>query len=228
MEIETFGRRFKIPDDEHIKHTFLDHEPVLQRWCEGIKPGDVVVDVGACYGSYTLPALAAGAYAIAYEPVPQSAKILSDIVEMNGWSDMCAVRELALWDGTEYPELLREQVFGMHYPSKVLNLTRLDDDMGPLGIHHSQIKRMKLDVEGAEYGVMMGAHNVLIRSRPYLIIEDHESVSKDPNDEVSRYPERIKSRWCITKLLDALGYKIENVPWDVSRNYIVATPPEHV
>jgi FkbM family methyltransferase len=252
VEFTTFGRTFKAVDPTSIgfRHTiaeFEDHEPVLQRWCDGIQPGDVVIDAGAQFGSYTLPALAAGALVIAYEPSDDGFEILSLNLQENvhnaiAWEPPsgadtrrfwrgtsietpCAIlRKACLWDDTPYPAELGRQVFGQHYPSVGEPKTvRLDDDLRQLGV--KRVDHIKLDVEGVELGVLYGAERTLYDHRPRLIVEDHEGVSQDPNDEVSRYPERIESGKRMRELLQGLGYQIEIVPWDVSRSYWVAEHP---
>jgi FkbM family methyltransferase len=224
IEKTVFGTKFIVVEPASIgfpKHTtgeFDDHEPVLERWISGIRSGDVVVDAGAQFGSYTMPALARGATVIAFEPMDDAQKILQANVDANGWSSSFCLKTTCLWDGSEYPEELSRQVFGHHYPASKLETSRLDD----LGIGTMPGKlHIKLDIEGAEFGALNGARNILETYHPRLIIEDHEGVSPDPNDEISRYPERIHSRAKMRALLEPLGYKIEVVPWDVSRGYWV-------
>jgi hypothetical protein len=99
----------------------------------------------------------------------------------------------------------------------------LDDDLAALDI--ARVDWLKSDVEGAELGLLLGAQKTLQRHRPRLIIEDHESVSSDQDDAVSRYPESVQSRARITAMLEGLGYRIERVLHDVSRWYFVAEVP---
>jgi tRNA A58 N-methylase Trm61 len=73
IEIEKHGLHFRVidPSSVSIKHysptIWTEEEPCFEAWCKGIRPGDVVIDAGAAFGNYTLPALAAGARVIAYE-----------------------------------------------------------------------------------------------------------------------------------------------------------------
>lgn len=226
---EVFGLSFEVVEPasigfpQHTTQTFDDHEPVIERWCRGIKPGQLVVDAGACFGSYTLTALAAGAFVVAYEPFDDGFAILTANVWANGWQDRCLIRKEGLWKhGEPYPLELARQVFGHHYPAKDLAMVALDDEVTSLGLR--SVDWIKIDTEGTELGILEGAAGCLKTFRPTLIIEDHESVSTDANDEVSRYPERIQSGRRMRELLESLDYAIDVVPWDVSRHYWVCAP----
>ncbi len=230
VDVERYGLRFKVVEPASVGlphldlHDFLDdQEPVLERWCAGLRPGDVVVDAGAKFGSYTMPALAAGALVIAYEPCDDGPAMLKANAEANGWSDRLVVRKLALWDGTEYPVALARQVFGSgDFRAASFEHVRLDDDIRAEGLP-KRVDHIKLDVEGAELGVLRGAGGTLYDYRPRLVIECHEGVSKDPADEVSRYPERTEVDRHMREMLDGLGYRIDVFPWDVSRRYWVCS-----
>jgi FkbM family methyltransferase len=226
IDVETFGARYRVvePSDigypQHSTHTFHDYEPVLERFVRDVQAGDVVIDAGACFGSYTLPALAKGARVIAYEPFRDALEILNANVSANGWADRCIVRPFALFDGTPYPEALLGDVFGKHYPTRGVASLSLDADLATLDVE--RVDWIKLDIEGAELGALIGARKTLERHHPRLIIEDHEGVSPDPNCMVSRYPETVNSRARIHAMLRELDYTFEVVRFDVSRFYIAA------
>jgi FkbM family methyltransferase len=220
-----FGSRFKVvvPASmgypQHTTAEFDEHEPIMEAWVSGIGKGDLVIDGGASFGNYTLTALERGASVLAYEPYHEHAEILRANVKANGWGNRCWVREVGLWNGTPYPEGILKQL-GCPLDMRTV---RLDDEMGT-GLL-SDAAHLKLDIEGTELGALQGGLSFLRTRRPRIFIEDHESVSSDPNCEVSRYPERIQSRKGMRAILDPLGYTIEDVPWDVSRHYWVCTQP---
>jgi FkbM family methyltransferase len=227
VDAEIFGARFKIVEPasiglpRHSTDEFRDHEPVMDRWVLGIESGDLVIDGGASFGNYTLPALARGARAVCYEPYHEHAAILRANIDANGWARHAVVREVGLWDGTPYPEgILRQMQMRLDMPT-----VRLDDesavDLDPMG----GLVHLKLDIEGTELGALLGAQRFLAAHHPRIIIEDHEGVSPSPECEISRYPERIESGRRMRELLVGLGYRIEVVPWDVSRKYWVCEHP---
>ncbi|MES2712176.1 MAG: FkbM family methyltransferase, partial [Pseudomonadota bacterium] len=63
------------------------------------------------------------------------------------------------------------------------------DSMGLTDLTH-----VKLDCEGAEYEVLRGARETLVRCRPFLTIEIEER-------------HRVGSTWAVPAFLDALGYE---------------------
>jgi FkbM family methyltransferase len=231
-EFDKFGRKFRAVEPasiglpKHTLHTFRDDEPTLERWCRSIKEGDYVVDAGAHSGSYALPALVAGAYVLAFEPSDEGFKILRENFVVNGGAFIVDqwVRKEALWDGTEYPKELAAQVFAdEHYPASELKTVRLDDDYPWWS---EGLDWVKLDVEGAELGAVRGMLRLLERWKPTLLIELHQGVSDDPNDQVSRYPETVDSNREISMLLRGLGYAApELVLHDVSRWYAWCAHP---
>lgn len=224
-DVETFGARFRVVDpasiglERHTTATFDDHEPVFEPFVRAIRAGEVFVDVGACFGSYTMPALAKGATAIAYEPFDDGFAILTANVESNGWQSRCRVHKVALFDGTPYPAELASDIFGAHYPAEELRTTTLDEDLDE-GVC---VDWMKLDVEGAELGVLVGAKRTIARCLPNFVIEDHDGI--DPGKPVSDYPASVRSSERIHEMLRGLGYEIAIHRWDVSRKFIWARHP---
>lgn len=205
----------------HSTVCFDEHEPILAE-LEKIQPGDLFIDIGAQFGSYALPALAMGARVIAFEPTDYASESLKASIEKNGWSDRGIVARAALYNGTEYPKALHDEVFGTHYPSDGHSETTLDDALEFLD-DETAVRWIKIDVEGAELGVLEGARTTLDRWHPTLLIEDHDGINKGNACVVSDYPESIDSSRRIHTMLAELGYAIAVVPFDVSRKYIVAT-----
>lgn len=61
-----------------------------------IEPGDVVVDIGANIGAFTILAASRGARVYAFEPNPEAFSILERNIRENGFSDRVDARELAI------------------------------------------------------------------------------------------------------------------------------------
>lgn len=228
IEVREFqGKKFNVvvPSSiglgKHTLWTFDDHEPVLDR-ISILKPGDLFVDIGAAFGSYTMPALALGARVVAFEPSDDGWDILNANIDVNeGFRERATLSRLAVFDGGPLPEMLAREVFCDHYPSaRSPNTTKLDEFLPPLEL--GAVRVMKLDVEGAELGVLQGAVQTLKRDRPYLVIEDHDGVNPNPSCLVSEYPKSINSSQRIQELLKGLGYELEVVRWAHDRRYILA------
>lgn len=166
--------------------SFEDESDVRDRaW--HIEPGDVILDVGAAYGSYALTALACGAkYAFAWSPQgppdgTSEADMLRRSLELNGWLDRCTIFRQGCFDRRGWVNALTQE-FAADKPAAmtgdVIEVTPVDGFLA----HHSQCEKfgptprrvwMKLDVEGAEIEVLKGAARTIAAYRPRILVENH-------------------------------------------------------
>ncbi len=138
-----------------------------------VREGDVVIDAGASYGAYTLPALKAGAaHVYAFEPERTVRVDLQRNVSLNEWRDRFTAVGHGLWDGNG---LVNFYDYAPHWPKGTISgkfsMVRLDDwaTKEELG----RLDWLKLDGEGAEERAIRGGLLTLERFRPRLIIECH-------------------------------------------------------
>jgi FkbM family methyltransferase len=206
----------------HTLATFDDHEPPFIKNWPLIRPDERVIDAGPCFGSYTLTAIAMGASVLAYDPFDEGCAILSANIEVNpGFTERFTLVKKALFDGGPYPTALGFEVWTQHYPSKEkVQLTTIDEDLAARP--DQVIDWLKLDVEGAELGVLVGADKMILRDRPTLIVEDHDNIS---NNMVSNYPRSIDSSVRIQRMMKKWGYDVEVQPHEFGRRYIVGIHP---
>ena len=81
--------------------TFDDEEQVRTHYYYPyIKAGDVVFDIGASFGSYTLPALALGATVFAFSPEHEYS-LISRNIDLNGFQEY-AIYPYGLYSRTGY------------------------------------------------------------------------------------------------------------------------------
>lgn len=155
-----------------------DEESIRSYW--KIKPGNIVVDVGACIGSWTLPALEMGAnHVYCFEPSKEFISVLNRNIEARGWRDRVTIIDKALWHKEEKRVLyeLDQSIIsnfrGLHYPDEyIVDCIKLDSY--PL----EGLDWMKIDIEGAELAVLIGAKETLLRFEPNIIVEIHENLIK--------------------------------------------------
>lgn len=148
-----------------------------------VKPEDVVVDIGANIGYFTLMMaglVGAGGQVHAFEPVPSSWQRLSDAVDTNRLRNVF-VNKLAVGrdDGTLplYPNadvdasLRMASAFagGSGKPITV-GLTRLDSYLSQRNI--PRVDFVKIDIEGAEFDALLGMKELLARRQVRAILSE--------------------------------------------------------
>lgn len=147
-------------------------ELALFRRC--INPGDVVVDVGAHIGLYTLEAARAtggGGTVHAFEPSSENYALLSSNVEGNGYRNV-VLHQLAVSDRADTAHLsLSRDNTGDHTlvrqggAGEVVTTTTLDVVFaGPVDV-------LKMDIQGSEPAALRGAAATLERSDLVLFLE---------------------------------------------------------
>src|SRR6185503_10333579 len=175
--------------------TLFEKEPITIQWIAELAPGEVLVDVGANVGMYSLwAAKTRGARVYAFEPEAQNYALLNRNIALNRVGDQVKAYCLALSDRAGYSELhlsnlqiggschsLGERVDFKHEPmtpafSQGCIAARLDDL-----VHEGVVltpSRIKIDVDGFEPQVIAGARRVLgdprVRS---LLIEINQNVA---------------------------------------------------
>jgi FkbM family methyltransferase len=145
-----------------------------------LQTSDVFVDVGANLGYYTLMACQQGKPVVAFEPQAQNLRCLYSNLIANDWQNVVEVFPLAL---AATPGILT--LYGASGPSASLvkdwagyssrfqqpvAVSTLDHILG--GRFADRRLLIKIDVEGAEYGVLRGAVATLSRMpRPAWLVE---------------------------------------------------------
>lgn len=181
------GTEYIIECEEHpgYQHpswfSFDDEKDVRARdW--RIRPGDVVLDVGAAYGSYTLTALVSGAaFVYSWSPQgpegqPSEAEYLRRSLAANEWQTRCVVIEGGCYDRSGWlnastQEFSEEKPEGDKMNNDVIRVDKLDDFFASSGMEHCEW--MKLDVEGAEVEVLKGAEKLIRALKPTILVENH-------------------------------------------------------
>jgi|GEM_PF-727921 len=182
------------------------------------RPNDVVIDVGANIGYFTIYAsrkVGKDGLVIALEPMDEAYDCLMKNLRLNRISNVKAFK-LALWSSETTLKLYRTKGYFTSAISKVdvfknlihqkkLNLikkyeiktVKLDDLIKNINL--SKVDWIKIDVDGSEYEVILGSMNTLKRFKPKLIIEIHD--------------QKVGNK--ILKILKDLGYEASLVKiWD--------------
>ena len=150
---------------------------------ECLGPGDTFLDIGANHGSYAVrlsSRVGPPGRVLAFEPQPRLAHLVRASFEANGFSQSevieCACgdtpRDLAFYAPAEHSgtgTVFREFLGADAFTTLTVRQRRLDDVMGEYPV--TGRVAVKLDVEGAEVGVLRGGRAFLRVHRPPLLLE---------------------------------------------------------
>ena len=149
------------------------------------RPGTTYIDVGAHVGSYAmLGALAVGptGRVLAFEPDEANRSRLERHVRLNNLPQV-EVFDHGLGDESGSISMVRPVATnsGMtrvaragESPDFSMQMKRLDDVLDPLP--GSRVSVMKIDVEGAEIGVVRGASRLIRSDQPFIVFEENDPV----------------------------------------------------
>lgn len=180
-------------DSDHASWwTFDDEQELRDRWWH-VQPGQTVLDVGAAFGSYALPALALGARVVCFSPADFDTELLElNLAQNPDLAKRCMIVRDGLYsrDGYFNPDhcifLDKAAVDAATGPdpcAQWLRVRSLDSFLAERpGI--SRVDWMKIDVEGAELEVLRGAEQCLRTDRPSILVENHEFQKRGIEVEV--------------------------------------------
>ena len=190
------GARMSADLTEHVQrwiYFFGVYEESTVRWFrQRLRPGMVVLDIGAHVGQYSLIAAAAvgpSGRVHSFEPNPVSYRRLCANLEMNGFvyatahqlavSDARGEAALFVPDHDNLGEATLQDNSGRGNRVMVDCVT-IDQwaQTADLGTP-ARIDLMKIDVQGLEGKVLKGAQEVLTRFRPVIICEFEERFLRD-------------------------------------------------
>ena len=144
--------------------------------------GDMVVDLGAHVGLFSVYAASRGAMVMAYEPDPDNLEVFRVNVASNGLVRRISIVPCAVWkeDGTKEMYFPRNKGNNSFFPfgttgRKVqvpcVSLTKILDAIP------GEISVLKVDIEGAEYDVLDGADLSKVRQ---ICLEYHTHSNLGP------------------------------------------------
>lgn len=140
-------------------------------------PNDVFYDIGAYAGFYTLIACKKGAKAYAFEPDANNVKLLQDHIRVNKCRAITFNFAVSDKDGIE--RFHTHESPTSRYLSddgeeeiKCRSIDSLVQDMDPPTV-------IKIDVEGAQRKILIGARETIRKYKPVFILEAEEKDFKD-------------------------------------------------
>ncbi len=173
--------------------SFDDEQEVRDRWWHPAA-GETVLDIGAAFGSYALPALVAGARVVCFSPADFDTELLRFNLSVNPTlAKRCLVLRDGLYsaDGFFDPDHCKfnpfaEAEMGHFFAAPWLRVRALDALLRDRpGIE--AVRWMKLDVEGAELEVLKGARLTIEQDQPNILVENHEFQIPGIGEQVKQH-----------------------------------------
>lgn len=189
----------------------------LRKYCELVRPGDTVVDIGANIGAHTLPlALLVGdtGRVLACEPTRYAyAKLRANIAANPPLAARITAHQIML--SSRVADRLPDAIYSSWPMASAGDLHELHQGrlmstggaavstLDELVNSHrlSQIALIKLDVDGHEYEVLRGGLDTLRRLKPTLLVELAPYVHKDHQE---RFDDMLSLLW-------EAGYRLSDV-----------------
>jgi FkbM family methyltransferase len=148
--------------------------------------GDVFIDVGANIGYYSILAariVGKQGQVIALEPVPNTVKVLNLNIKLNNLKNIKIIPEAAWSNSARLKLYVPEGCYGWASPIKRPGSKSLTVHAVPLDDVSEKIpaiKLLKIDVEGSEYHVIMGAQETLNKTENVVmeVSENSEIVQQ--------------------------------------------------
>ena len=212
-------------DDFHMM-TVHEHDIIEHNFTP--KENDVVIDVGAHIGPYTLKTskrVGSNGKVVAIEADPENFNILNRNIQLNKLTNVIALNYAAyskedkiklylLRKDSSYTKFNTVMTDRANSEKKFVEVqaNTLDYLLQSSGIKHEDVNWIKIDVEGAEYDVLKGAKNILSKSSNIsLLIEIHN---------LSTYNTTLYEP--IKELLNSYNFKIEfeNVVYTGERHIV--------
>jgi FkbM family methyltransferase len=175
-----------------------------RRFAATVRAGDVVFDIGANAGFYTLIAAVRSTVkgqVVAFEPLPENARHLQHHVRLNGLTNVRVI-EAAVSDFAGRAQFAVDEKNAEG---------RLSTD-GKLSVRVVSLDRLyadgevpcpdliKIDVEGGELAVLQGARHLLTRYQPRIFLATHGTV--------------VHRECC--ELLRSIGYQVDPLSSDAA------------
>ena len=179
LVVKVNGIAYSVRDYESLEIIGSKFEPFMARWFQ-LKPDDVFVDIGSHIGKYALSAsrvVDGDGMVVAVEAHPSNFALLKQNIRLNKAGNVRAYN-LAAWN--EPGEL--KLFIGSN--SATSNISRYSYGQGYIDVQSERMDKIlvqdlrlkrvdwiKIDVEGAEYEVLLGLEETLSKYKPKLIIE---------------------------------------------------------
>jgi FkbM family methyltransferase len=205
-------RLFLDPDDYVHCMMFYDRygQELLSVFRTYVRPGDVVIDVGAHIGYFSLvlgSLVGPTGHVYSFEPDPRALKFLNESVSASGM-DWLSVLPIALAAGSGSLDFYLATGLGsstavrcdhVNVAQRTVVLKESLDRLLRDGTVSGAVRLVKIDIEGFEVEAIRGMVKLLRSSRPVMVVEVNDQMLNAQGESASN----------LFELLRSLDYKIE-------------------
>lgn len=150
------------------------------------KKGDVIVDVGAFYGVFTVYAsklVGEGGKVIVFEPDEANYNLLKKNVKLNGLKNVILFNK-GLWDKNSFlkfknkgPESCLAEFDREENVTEKIEVARLDDIFKKLGI--DRLNFIKMDIEGSEIKALDGMKKIMKKNKINFAVASYHEINRE-------------------------------------------------
>ncbi len=187
---------------EWIQYWMFMEGAYEKRLVDFLKPhvtGKVFFDVGANVGSYTLALSKAAARVYSFEASSSNAAVLGNFVKISKLNTIEVVNKAVSNHSGKTISLYSSpdtggnntQFYDFGKGCETVSTITLDQFAADNNIDHVDV--IKIDIEGSELAAFQGAHDLLSRNHPVLLIEFHAVVAKQAGWELAELYNLLKS-----------------------------------
>jgi FkbM family methyltransferase len=213
-------------------------EPQTRIYSKLVRPGDVAIDVGASFGWYSVLFsrwVGDAGTVHAFEPIPAIASLAQDSLGLNNASSGVRINVAGLGESRGTSTIYTFSGLPLGHASSsdlgrddlephICHLTTLDDYCSQNRL--KKLNFLKVDVEGYEREVFLGANHILTEEAPFVAFEVNmtclQARKLEPTDLFEPLANYGYSHlWAI---LDSGKLEPRDVPVNETRDYIAAKP----
>lgn len=171
----------------------------LDTLLKNVNTNSIIVDVGACYGEYTLvcASKATNGIVIAIEPNPYHFELLKKGVEANNLKNVILINKALtnkegksdfymgdkhLEGSTLFKDKMIQEIGNQSYKKIEIKTITLDKLLADLKISHIDI--LKIDSEGAEVKILKGAMRTLINCNKLKMLTEFGCIAISSSREI--------------------------------------------
>ncbi len=180
-----------------VRNGTVQSADLIQVMLKIVRPGDIVLDLGANIGTVALAAAAAQCRVVAVEANPLNVLLLKAAATRNGFDDRLTIVHAAVTDTARTLEFLNAGPWGRivetAMPSTVtVRGVRVDDLLRELAI--PRVSFIKMDVEGSEVQAARGMPSLLSgKDAPPILYESNAWALRDQQETIQTLRATIES-----------------------------------